>query len=25
LQQKPNSWEDLKHGMHDRFVHVSYK
>ena len=25
LQQKPNSWEDLKHGMHDRFLPVSYK
>ena len=25
LQQKPNSLEDLKQGMHDRFVPVSYK
>ena len=25
LQQKPDSWEDLKHGMRDRFVSVSYK
>ena len=25
LQQKPDSWEDLKHGIHDRFVPVSYK
>jgi hypothetical protein len=25
LQQKPNSREDLKNRMRDRFVHVSYK
>ena len=25
LQQKPSSWEDLKHGMRDRFVPISYK
>ena len=25
LQQKPNSWEDLKHRMRDRFVPASYK
>jgi len=25
LQQKPYSWEDLKHGMRDRFVPISYK
>jgi len=25
LQQKPDSWKDLKHGMRDRFVPISYK
>jgi hypothetical protein len=24
LQQKPNSWENLKHSMRDRFVLISY-
>ena len=25
MQQKPNTYADLKHGMRDRFVPVSYK
>ena len=25
LQQKLDSWKDLKHGMRDRFVPISYK
>jgi hypothetical protein len=25
LQQKPDSWENLKHSMCDRFVPISYK